>query len=140
MPVDLLASAAFTLLVILCALISGLALAEIGARHRARAARRQRTAKQRADILLKQWLSPMQRMQYENHGHFEVLGSHSGKRYRIRSERQMNIDELDDYGRRAVVWCFGPERYLPIGDVLLAQKLALENDEQAALAIANRSH
>ena len=140
MPVDLLASAAFTLLMVLCALIGGLALAEILARHRARTARRQRTAKQRADILLKQWLSPVQRMQYERDGNFEVQGSHSGKRYRIRSERQMNIDELDDYGRRVAVWCFGPERYLPIGDVLLAQKLALENDEQAALAIANRSH
>lgn len=138
MPVDLLASAAFTLLVVLCALIGGLALAEILARHRARAARRQRTAKQRADILLKQWLSPVQRMQYERDGHFEVEGSHSGKRYRIRSERQMNIDELDDYGRRVAVWCFGPERYLPTGDILLAQKIALENDEQAALAIANR--
>jgi len=138
LPVDLLASAAFTLLVVLCALIGGLALAEILARHRARAARRQRTAKQRADILLKQWLSPVQRMQYERDGNFEVQGSHSGKRYRIRSERQMNIDELDDYGRRVAVWCFGPERYLPTGDILLAQKIALENDEQAALAIANR--
>jgi len=138
LPVDLLASAAFTLLVVLCALIGGLALAEILARHRARAARRQRTAKQRADILLKQWLSPVQRMQYERDANFEVRGSHSGKRYRIRSERQMNIDELDDYGRRVAVWCFGPERYLPTGDILLAQKIALENDEQAALAIANR--
>ena len=27
---------------------------------------------------------------------------------------------------------------LPIGDVMLAQKIALENDEQTALAVANR--
>jgi hypothetical protein len=34
----------------------------------------------------------------------------------------------------AVVYCFGPEGELPIGDVMLAQKIALENNEQAALA------
>jgi hypothetical protein len=35
-------------------------------------------------------------------------------------------------------WCFGPEESLPMGDILLAQKIALENDEEAALAIAIR--
>lgn len=38
------------------------------------------------------------------------------------------------------VWCFGPEGYLPVGDVMLAEKIALETDEHAALAVANRSH
>jgi hypothetical protein len=37
------------------------------------------------------------------------------------------------------VWCFGPVGHLPLGDVMLAQKLALETDEQATLAVANRS-
>jgi hypothetical protein len=34
----------------------------------------------------------------------------------------------------------GPEGELPIGDVMLAQKIALENDEQATLALANRGN
>jgi hypothetical protein len=29
---------------------------------------------------------------------------------------------------------------LPVGDVMLAQKIALENDEQAALAVARSFH
>jgi hypothetical protein len=33
----------------------------------------------------------------------------------------------------------GPAWYPPLGDVMLAQKLALETDEQAALAVANRA-
>jgi hypothetical protein len=40
----------------------------------------------------------------------------------------------------AVVYCFGPEGELPIGDVMLAQKIALENNEQAVLALANRGN
>src|SRR5436190_20329684 len=32
--------------------------------------------------------------------------------------------------------CFGPEGELPLGDMMLAQKIALENDEEAALALA----
>jgi hypothetical protein len=50
----------------------------------------------------------------------------------------MNLDELDERGTRTAAWCFGPEGELPIGDVMLAQKIALENNERAALALANR--
>jgi hypothetical protein len=52
----------------------------------------------------------------------------------------MNVDELDETGRRTARWCFGPEGDLPLGDIMLAQKLALELDEQGALAVANRGH
>jgi hypothetical protein len=51
----------------------------------------------------------------------------------------MNIEEIDDNGSRVAVWCFGPVGCLPLGDHMLAQKIALETDEQAALAVANRS-
>ena len=97
-----------------------------------------REAEQRAYALLKEWLSPEQIAQLELHGYFEVRGSHSGTCYRIRRERNMNIDELDGEGSRVAVWCFGPRGYLPLGDNMLAQKIALETDEQAALAVANR--
>jgi hypothetical protein len=85
-------------------------------------------------------LSPAQLAQYESDGCFQVTGSHSGKSYRIRRHRQMNVDELDGRGERVAVWCFGPKGYLPVGDVMLTQKIALETDEQAALVIANRMH
>ena len=49
----------------------------------------------------------------------------------------MNIDELDGEGSRVAVWCFGPTGNLPVGDNMLAQKIALETDEQAALAVVN---
>lgn len=95
-------------------------------------------AEQKALDLLKQWLSSAQLAQYESNGHFEVTGCHSGKRYRIRRGHQMNIYELDAHGAQIVIWCFGPEGGLPVGDVMLAQKIALETDEHPALAVANR--
>jgi hypothetical protein len=136
---ELLWSAEFTFLLILCAILHGLVLAEAAARYRARGARRRIEAEQRASALLKEWLSPAQRAQYESNGHFDVTGCHNRKRYRIRSGRQMNIDEFDEHGKLVAVWCFVPERYVPAGDVMLAQKIALENDERAVLAVANRN-
>jgi hypothetical protein len=47
----------------------------------------------------------------------------------------MNVYELKEGG--VVGWCFVPEGYLAIGDVMLAQKIALESNERAALAVAN---
>jgi hypothetical protein len=85
-------------------------------------------------------LAPQQRAQYKGSGSFEVTGSDSGTRYRIWRARQMNIEELDSDGNFAAIWCFLPKGWLPCGDVMLAQKLALENDEQAALAVAKRGH
>jgi hypothetical protein len=50
----------------------------------------------------------------------------------------MNVDELDERGARVTVWCFKPEGYLPVGDIMLAQKVMLETNERAALVIANQ--
>ena len=50
----------------------------------------------------------------------------------------MNILELDSAGRPRLGWCFAPKGYLVAGDVMLAQKIALETDERGALAVANR--
>jgi hypothetical protein len=50
----------------------------------------------------------------------------------------MNIHELDGAGRPHVGWCFAPKGHLVAGDVMLAQKIALETDERGALAIANK--
>jgi hypothetical protein len=49
----------------------------------------------------------------------------------------MNVHQLDDSGKTAAQWCFGPEGMLAVGDVLLAQKIALETMERRALSLAN---
>ncbi len=88
--------------------------------------------------LLKEWLSPEQLAQYNANKYFEVIGSDSGKRYRISHGAAMNVHELDGAGRPRIGWCFVPKGYLVAGDVMLAQKIALETDERGALAVANR--
>src|SRR5262245_53936373 len=105
-----------------CALLPCIALREIAAVCRAAAARLHRKAEQKALALLTGWLSPAQLTQYEVHGYFEVMGSHSGKRYRIRRAAHMNVDELGEHGARITTWCFGPSGYLPISDLMLAQR------------------
>jgi len=95
-------------------------------------------AHERGLRLLKDNLSPAQRQQYAKCGYFEVIGGRSGKRYRIRHGRSMNIDQLDKNGRRICGWCFFPEGNLVTGDVMLAQKMALELYEAEALKIANK--
>jgi hypothetical protein len=49
----------------------------------------------------------------------------------------MNVHQLDADGHPVQQWCFAPEGCLATGDVLLAQKIALETMETKALAIAN---
>jgi hypothetical protein len=95
-------------------------------------------AQERGLQLLKENLSPAQRQQLDKHGFFDVLGGSTGKRYRIRHGRQMNIEQLDRNGRRVCGWCFFPQGSLVAGDIMLAQKMALELYEADALRIANR--
>jgi hypothetical protein len=58
---------------------------------------------QKGITLLQLWLSPDQAEQYSSYGHFEVIGSDTGKRYRIRHARMMNVDELDRVGNEGLV-------------------------------------
>ena len=89
--------------------------------------------------LLSEILSHDQRAQYSAHGYFEVIGGQSGKRYRIKTGSQMNVVELDASGRRVRGLCFLPRGGVPIGDVMAAQKLALELMEAEALDIARQN-
>jgi hypothetical protein len=95
-------------------------------------------AEKRGISLLKGWLSPEQLAQYEFYRYFDVIGRQSGKRYRIRYGTGMNICEIDSRGRMLAGLCFVPSETLVAGDVMLAQKLALETDEWSALAVARR--
>jgi hypothetical protein len=135
---DLLLGLGISVLTLFCALFAVL-LAALLENPQGQVLKQRGEAELRAYTLLKRWLSPEQIAQLERHGYFEVRGSHSGTCYRVHRERNMNIDQLDGEGSRVAVWCFGPMGNLPLGDNLLAQKIALETDEQAALAVANRS-
>ena len=79
--------------------------------------------------LLREWLSQEQLTQYDAHKYFEVIGCHTGKRYRIRHGTATNVFELDDAGLPREGWCFVPNDHLVAGDVMLAQKIGLETDD-----------
>jgi hypothetical protein len=94
------------------------------------------TSDLRGRKLLREWLSPEQLAQYDEHGYFEVTGCCTGKRYRINHSVGTNVYELDGAGRPRAGWCFVPKGNLVAGDVMLAQKIALETDERGVLAVA----
>ena len=95
-------------------------------------------AELRGARLLVENLSTAQRQQYARQRSFEVIGGQTGKRYRIRRSSAINVEELDSEGRSVGGWCFLPKGGLVIGDVMLAQKLALELFEHEALAVGYR--
>jgi hypothetical protein len=83
-------------------------------------------------------LTAAQRCQHERFRYFDVIGGTSGRRYRIRQGDAMNIDVLDEFGRRLHRLCFFPIGRLAVADVMLAQKLALEAFETDAVAVAHK--
>jgi len=101
--------------------------------------RRDGASAEKAQRLLKGWLTEDQRRQYEREGQFEVIGSATGARYLIRKGWAGNVIQLDQNGLQVASLCFAPEGNLPVGDVLLAQKISLETNEATVLAIANRT-
>ena len=92
----------------------------------------------RGITLLREWLSPMQRAQFDASKSFDVVGCDSGRRYRIHYGRVTNVHQIDEAGQPVTGWCFVPSGHLVAGDVMLAQKIALETNERATLAVANR--
>jgi hypothetical protein len=55
-------------------------------------------AEEKAAALLRSWLSPEQAELWDSHRHFYVVGSDTGRRYRIKYGQSMNIEELDSGG------------------------------------------
>jgi hypothetical protein len=92
----------------------------------------------KAMALLRSWLTPEQVKQWTACREFEVTGCDTGTRYRITYAAVMNVHQLDPVGRTVAQWCFAPEGSLAPGDILLAQKIALETMERRALDLANR--
>ena len=83
-------------------------------------------------------LSPEQSRQYDRFGYFDVLGSRTGKRYRICHGTSRNVNELVEQNRLGAGRCFLPSGNLVAGDCMLAQKIMLENCEEEALRVALR--
>jgi hypothetical protein len=95
-----------------------------------------KNAHEKGLALLREWLSPEQLSDFDHHGHFYVVGSVSGIKYRIRLNTPYNIDVMS--GTEIVKQlCFGPEGIDCIGDLMLAQKLAIELCEGEALRATN---
>ena len=88
--------------------------------------------------LLLENLSPEQSQQYDRFGYFDVLGSRTGKRYRICHGTSRNVNELVEENRVGAGRCFLPSGNLVAGDCMLAQKIILENCEEEALRVALR--
>ena len=103
-----------------------------------RAMRSENSPEVRGRRLLRDWLSDGQRKQFDADGCFDVTGSDSGRCYRICYGTAANIRELNREGKEGIGWCFAPVGALVPGDVMLAQKIALETAEQATLTLANR--
>jgi hypothetical protein len=59
-----------------------------------------KNSQERAIQLLKRNLSPTQREQYKRRNHFDATGGDTGRRHRICHGVQMNVEHLDQTGRR----------------------------------------
>ena len=92
---------------------------------------RRRQAGLRPEVLLWDWLSPVQRSQYRARGWFEVTTA-SGGRYRILPGGVVRVDP------RGAGYCIEATSPVPIADEMLANKLLLETDERRFLATAHR--
>lgn len=99
-----------------------------------------RQIERRAYELLCGHLSCNQLAAFRERGRFEVVGGDSGRRYVIRDAARPNVDEINEKGECARAWCFEPIGKLARGDILLAQKIALECFESEALLLARPHH
>jgi hypothetical protein len=100
---------------------------------------RDQECQERGMRLLRENLSAAQRDQHERCNYFEVIGGATGRRYRIRQGHQMNVEQLDGTGALVRLLCFMPEGCRWVGDVMLAQKFALELFETEATRIAHKA-
>lgn len=100
-------------------------------------------ARERAAKLLHEGLTPKQREEFAQKGHFtlETIAPTGERRvYRISKGRSHNIARVDDNGKVLKTLCAHPIEAVPDEDTMLAQKLWLETREEEFLRIANHSH
>lgn len=92
---------------------------------------------ERARELLVACLTSRQRRELEARGYFHVETARGRRRYRLAPGRA----PIRVHGEDGSQWsyCIHPDAGFPQEDVVLAQKLLLETDEEAFLRIANAS-
>lgn len=112
------------------------------AEQRARIAEQERArtlVRERATALLLAHLDDTQRQTYQAAGYFDVRTDDGQRTYRLSQGTIHNVALLDPVRERPQrTYCAHPAADLPVPDVLLAQKLALEADEAGFLRVANR--
>lgn len=96
------------------------------------------TARERAEALLLDWLTPQQSCDYHNHKYFDLVAA-SGRRWRVNcgGGQAGNIHLIDEAGQWVATYCAHPPGGLPDPDAWLAQRLQLLTDEPGFLAVAN---
>ncbi len=98
---------------------------------------KRKKARARARKLLKRHLTPKQWLDYDTHGEFFVK-TPKGHLYQIGSARDHNIVRLNKRRKAMRVLCASIYGYgVPVEDIMLAQKLMLETQEDAFLKIAH---
>jgi hypothetical protein len=112
--------------------------------RREAAARELQEAHRKAEELLATHLAPEQREQYRREKKFEVIlkarfGLGSSRRYRVEHGWSGNVYLLDKDGRAIERFCIHHRESVPVPDLMLAQKLMLETDEEQFLKTANRT-
>lgn len=100
--------------------------------------RKERSPQGRSIRLLREWLTPDQRAQFAHNGFFDAVGGETGQLYRIYPAASMNVVLLDHRKKESRGLCFLPRGELPVGDVMLAQKLALEQCELEVLTVGRQ--
>lgn len=98
-------------------------------RDTVRAHRERVAAQRRARRLLLSCLSQRQQKEYRETQAFTVVGSR-GQRYLIKKGRQHNVFRIGERGQSELEFCITLDASLPDEDVMLAQKLLLEVDEE----------
>jgi len=113
--------------------------------YRARAEARmleQKQAKEKAEALLREFLSAEQIEALEKRNAFQlesISKDGSRKRYEIQRGRQGNVFLLDQKGERVEKYCIHPSEFVPDADTMLTQKLLIEGNEELFLKTANRT-
>lgn len=93
-------------------------------------------AHRRSMKLLHSWLTPRQLASFRRREYFEVTGGSSGVKYRLYPRYSFGIKVLE--GKRAgQSLCVIPRDAPALGDILLAQKIGLETNEEETLRLAN---
>lgn len=92
----------------------------------------------RATALLIQHLDKAQVADFRANRQFIVHSRDGVRRYRVDYGRAGNVKLLGDGDRVVAKFCIHPDSPCPNEDVMLAQKLMLETDEEEFLRIANR--